>query len=511
MSADPNPLPMAAEEYARRGWYIFPIEPRGKKPMTEHGLKDASTNLDTVRRWWKQHPRANIGLNCGKSQVVAIDLDKRGAYDGLAEWAALVERYALETDTAVSLTGGGGRHLLFTVNGGPEIKNSAGKLAPGIDVRGEGGYVVLPPSVHPSGRPYAWADDNTGTTPLPIQLSTLLTREPDPWRLYTLRDAFAKRPPLTWIVDKVLAAGTLNIWFGAPGTLKSLVLADLCVCASIGKPWLEQRQGGGGYATAGVPVMWLDFDNGQRRTHERFQALARAHHAPLTAPLYYVSMPEPTLDAGDGEHMAKLADRIASRDVRLVVIDNLGVISGEADENSAEMQRPMGGLRWLAEATGAAVIVLHHQRKSNGLTTRAGDNLRGHGSIEAKVDLGLLVAREDNDVTLSASKVRGFDVPTFGATFDYENDDQHELVTARFWPFDPGQANDDDRANLESEVLAFLTKHPYQTATAVYNYVGGNKSATLELLREMRRAGKIAERKGAGTAMHLFVRPVTNP
>ena len=93
----------------------------------------------------------------------------------------------------------------------------------------------------------------------------------DTWQLRTLKDARATRPPLQYIVPGI-SVGSLSIVYGAPGTLKSMLLADLCVCVAMGAPWLSPLPGesGSGLSTLQVPVMWLDFDNGRRRTDERF-------------------------------------------------------------------------------------------------------------------------------------------------------------------------------------------------------------------------------------------------
>jgi len=461
-------------------------------------LNDATIRIDIIRRWWEKAPQANIGLNCGKSGLIAIDLDKHGEQDGLTQWETLTQRYGLNPMTAISLTGGGGRHLLFRIPQDCKIKNSAGKLAPGIDVRGAGGYVVLPPSIHPNGKPYAWSDD-VAIEPLPLPILDLLTREPDPWQVFTLKDAFAPRDPLIWIVEGIISEGSLSIWYGAPGTLKSMFLSDMAVSVAAGYRWLTQPDNPmTGLVTAPGAVLWLDFDNGQRRTHERFAALARARGISDAAPFYYVSMPEPILAAGDGESVRALAARMVDRDVRLLVIDNLNVIAGEADENSAEMNGPMSGLRWLAE-TGAAVVVIHHQRKSNGLATRAGETLRGHGTIEAKLDLALLITREEETVTVTPTKTRGPMIKAFSAKFAFENDPSHELVTARFWPSETAAADADadlPDSELQTLILGELQKFGEMSANQIYERIGGNRNKVLDMIRHMRGGKQLGEKKG---------------
>jgi hypothetical protein len=123
-------------------------------------------------------------------------------------------------------------------------------------------------------------------------------------------------------------------------------------------------------------------------------------------------------------------------ETRLLVIDNLKNTSGSVDENSGEMGNVMANLRLLTENTGAATVVIHHPRKSSSKESRQGENLRGHGSIEAAVDLALHIDRKKNSptITVTATKVRGADVSPFAAEFSYEHKTgTTELFKARFW------------------------------------------------------------------------------
>ncbi len=159
-----------ALKYARRGWPIFPCEPRGNKPLTEHGLKDASANEETIRAWWTHWPDANIGHPTGQHVVLNVD--------GTKGERSLQELEVKRGTLPATLTAktGKGRHLYFTPNG-TRIRNSAGKLGPGLDVRGDGGYVILPPSVHARGARYHWAGKES-IAPLPAWVAELLA-EPE--------------------------------------------------------------------------------------------------------------------------------------------------------------------------------------------------------------------------------------------------------------------------------------------------------------------------------------------
>jgi len=138
-----------ALEYAERGWYVFPLVAGGKTPLTAHGLKDATTDSEQIGEWWTRWPDANVGIATGRgSDLVVVDVDPRhgGTLASLGELPR----------TARVRTGGGGWHLYFRYPQGEDVRNSSNKVAPGIDVRGEGGYVVAPGSLHESGRRYEW-------------------------------------------------------------------------------------------------------------------------------------------------------------------------------------------------------------------------------------------------------------------------------------------------------------------------------------------------------------------
>jgi hypothetical protein len=148
-----SPLGKKAMEYANAGGAVFPCEPKGKKPLTPHGLKDATTNAEQIRRWWTETTDANIGIPTGSQNgLIVFDVD---GPEGEASLAALESKYGPLPKTLASKTARG-RHLYFRHPGGSEIKNSAGKLGAKLDVRGDGGYVISPPSVHETGAVYEW-------------------------------------------------------------------------------------------------------------------------------------------------------------------------------------------------------------------------------------------------------------------------------------------------------------------------------------------------------------------
>jgi len=157
----------AALAYAERGWPVLPLLPRNKKPLgrlVPNGLNQATVDQTEILRWWIDTPTANIGLRTGVAFDV-LDLDGQSALESLK---TLTSDY--KHPGPVSATGRG-YHLLFVPTG---ARNAAAKL-PGIDFRGQSGYIVAPPSRHPNGHTYLWKKD--GPLPEPTNwLDQLVTK-----------------------------------------------------------------------------------------------------------------------------------------------------------------------------------------------------------------------------------------------------------------------------------------------------------------------------------------------
>jgi hypothetical protein len=145
----------AALKLAERGLLVFPCRPKDKRPATPHGVKDATLDVGAITAWWRQADY-NIGVATGAvSGIMVLDLDD---VDAEVELHKLEDVHGALPPTVEAVTARG-RHLFFRW---PEqdVRNSASKVAPGIDVRGNGGYIIAPPSLHPSGRRYAWSVDS---------------------------------------------------------------------------------------------------------------------------------------------------------------------------------------------------------------------------------------------------------------------------------------------------------------------------------------------------------------
>lgn len=142
--------------HVREGWSVFPIAPRGKEPLTRRGCKDASRSIGEVVGWWTRWPEANIGLATGERYWV-IDIDGE---QGEQSWLDLSMHHSSDTWATRSVrTPGGGWHMIYRVPRGARLRNSASRLAPGVDTRGVGGYIVGAGSVHPNGGVYTLEAD----------------------------------------------------------------------------------------------------------------------------------------------------------------------------------------------------------------------------------------------------------------------------------------------------------------------------------------------------------------
>ncbi len=189
-----NLLLAAALDYARRGWPVLPVHsirddrctcgnPDCDRPakhplgrLVPHGVKDATTDEDTIRAWWAAAPWANIGVATGRaSGIVSLDVDPaRGGKNNLD--ALEREHGALEETPRVD-TGSGGEHWYFAHPGG--ALGSRKDFVPGLELKAEGTYVVAPPSRHASGRKYRWAirPDEVSPAEMPDWLLELVRAE----------------------------------------------------------------------------------------------------------------------------------------------------------------------------------------------------------------------------------------------------------------------------------------------------------------------------------------------
>lgn len=173
----PPTLQEAAIQYARQGFRVFPITAASKKPpMIKDWPNKATTNENQINQWWSKWSQANIGIATGaQSGFFVLDIDS--GTNGFSSLDALLKIHGQLPVTGKQKTGSG-EHYLFACND-ITIKNSAGQIGAGIDIRGDGGYIVAPPSIHPNGNCYTWVNEPSYLSPAPEWLLNLVHQQPD--------------------------------------------------------------------------------------------------------------------------------------------------------------------------------------------------------------------------------------------------------------------------------------------------------------------------------------------
>lgn len=339
------------------------------------------------------------------------------------------------------------------------------------------------------------------------------------WVIYSAQDAYKPRPPREYVVDGVLKIPSINIPYGAPGDLKTMLMMDLASCVSMGQDWLTPElpalPGENGYIgtrkTKKNVVLWLDFDQGKDDTHERFEAINRAYGVPDSKhPPYYVSVDGPWLDGSNDASMAYMADWITRLGAKLVFVDCLANVSGGADENSTAIGQVLRRFRQVSELTRSAIVIIHHQRKDTGGKGRAGDMLRGHSSILANLNLALWINRDDgsDEITVKCTKSRGVFVRTFGAKFVYSHKQgTDELESARFYGVPVIDPN--DPAPVKAAIVETVTGQPGLNKTALKNAVkemfsGFGVNYISKLIDELAEQSEILQTDGKRTNEKIY-------
>lgn len=164
----------AALSYAARGWRVFALAAGQKVPRKgTRGVLEATVHRALIDAWWEDMPLANVGIACGEaSGLFVLDVDPR--HGGDRSLAELVVKHGPLPHTITVATGGGGYQYYFQHC--PGLRSGAGKLGEGLDHRTDGGYVVAPPSLHPSGEYYSFMVEDADLAPVPQWIAEALKR-----------------------------------------------------------------------------------------------------------------------------------------------------------------------------------------------------------------------------------------------------------------------------------------------------------------------------------------------
>ena len=153
-----NELHRAARTLAAKGLAVLPCVAGGKEPAVPGGVYDATTDAKIIDEWWQLLPDANVAVACGAiSGIFAIDVD---GPEGEETIRKLEERFDPLPPSIECVTGGGGRHVYYRLGEHRVPKNTVGKIGPHVDTRSDGGFCVVPPSIHSTGRRYEWSVDS---------------------------------------------------------------------------------------------------------------------------------------------------------------------------------------------------------------------------------------------------------------------------------------------------------------------------------------------------------------
>ena len=173
MTATEDPADQAVVlRMAARGFRLFPIERRGKRPVIHRWPEKATCDAENLRCWMQVYPGCNWGVAFGVDcRVFVLDIDGAAGEAAIRE---LCERHGYDWLKTLRVKTSRGAHLYFFYPEGATIRNSAGKLARGLDIRGTGGYAVVPPSIHRSGHRYEWEAEDVAIAPAPSWLLELV-------------------------------------------------------------------------------------------------------------------------------------------------------------------------------------------------------------------------------------------------------------------------------------------------------------------------------------------------
>lgn len=238
-----------------------------------------------------------------------------------------------------------------------------------------------------------------------------ITPEPEKYlQRYAIRNAsyaLSPHPPIEWIVEQLISEGSVNLFYGDPGTKKTYSMLSLAVCVALGKSWL-------GYVTKPRQVLIIDEESGDRRFALRLGATIRGELGDESTPIQFVCLAGFRLD--NKIDVIELQELIEKTGAGMVIIDALADVM-EGDENSKQDTQPVfTALRRIAETTNAAIIVIHHSNKKGGY--------RGSSAIKGALDLMVKIESEEGShlISFTSEKTRDIEAVRFAGEATWTED-----------------------------------------------------------------------------------------
>ena len=225
------------------------------------------------------------------------------------------------------------------------------------------------------------------------------------YEILSAADALQPQLPIEWLVEGLISAGSVNIFYGEPGSKKTWTLLDMGICVARGEPWLN-------FKTQVGPVLFIDEESGQRRIMRRLSDVLRGHNAGSDTPAYCVSLA--SFNFGEPNDIGELYNLIKNTKARLVIVDALADVMPGKDENAVKDVQPLFiALRGIVEETQSAIIILHHANR--------GGDYRGSSAMKGAVDLFLKIESKtgSNEIQFKIEKARDTTASSFAAIANF--------------------------------------------------------------------------------------------
>ncbi len=233
------------------------------------------------------------------------------------------------------------------------------------------------------------------------------------YEILTASQALQPQPPVEWVIDGLVSAGSVNVFFGEGGSKKTWALLDMAVCVASGKDWLD-------FKTKSGNVLVIDEESGRRRIMRRLGDVLRGHNADESTPVFCVSLA--AFDFGKPNDIRELGLLITMSNSKLVIVDALADVMPGRDENAVKDVQPIFlALRKIAEDTQAAIISIHHANKGGGY--------RGSTAIKGALDLLVSVESKtgSDEIIFKTEKARDTTAGNFSASACFMSLDPKEF------------------------------------------------------------------------------------
>ncbi len=338
------------------------------------------------------------------------------------------------------------------------------------------------------------------------------------WQTYDLAQIWNDPDPIfEFLAGSVAMRPSVNLWYGAPGSFKTLLLQDLALCISAKSTWLDPKPGDNVTPmeiAQNYPILWIDQDSGETVIRNRFKALAKGHGVmPKLGDISWLSCPVPPINLWGGSNSRTAKDALtsqytilalaASMNAGFVGIDNLGAISGGADENSRDMLDVLTAVRQIAEWTNTSVNLVHHANKKG---DRSQYGVRGHTSIIQSVDYAFEVTRDgiDDIATITCTKSRHIPVEPFSLLWTYENIG-NRLEKARFFGIEPDVSSNPLQAAIDVIHRHFTDgMNQANIVNMVQQHISVSRHKVRSAIRTLERKGELDSTVGPKNSIVYF-------